>query len=89
MRLTVARRAIELARNGSGEGAPRTHVGYYLVDRGEAALEKAFGFRPNARERILDWILAHPLTVYFGSIALILGGLLLVLLSAEWAAPPR
>ncbi len=45
--LTVARRAIELARNGSGEGAPRTHVGYYLVDRGEAALKKAFGFRPS------------------------------------------
>ena len=37
--LTVARQAIELARTGSSQGAAKGHVGYYLVNRGAAALE--------------------------------------------------
>ena len=87
--LTVARQAIELARTGSSQGAAKGHVGYYLVNRGAAALRIAFGYRPDGRERFLDWVLAHPRTVYWGSIALLLGGLLLiVLLGATGASPP-
>src|SRR5208337_3123213 len=88
--LTVARQAVELARTGSSQGAAKGHVGYYLVDRGEAALGNAFGYRPDGRERFLDWVLAHPRAVYWGSIALLLvGGLLLILLlGATGDSPP-
>ena len=78
--LTVARQAVKLAHDGSSQGAAKGHVGYYLVNRGEAELRKAFGYRAAGQERILDWVLAHPRSVYWGSIALLLGGLLLILL---------
>ncbi len=45
-RSTVARRAVELARRGHGSSEPRDHVGYYLIDRGQAELKAAFGYRP-------------------------------------------
>jgi len=87
--LTVARQAIELARTGSSQGAAKGHVGYYLVNRGEAALRIAFGYRPDGHERFLDWVLTHPRAVYWGSIALLLGGLLLILLlGATGGSPP-
>ncbi|MGA2703308.1 MAG: glucoamylase family protein [Isosphaeraceae bacterium] len=87
--LTVARQAIELARTGSSQGAAKGHVGYYLVNRGEAALRIAFGYRPDGHERFLDWVLAHPRAVYWGSITLLLGGLLLILLlGATGDSPP-
>ena len=44
----VVRRVLELARAGRGDGPARGHVGYYLVDRGRAALQA--GFRPK-----LEW----------------------------------
>ena len=87
--LTVARQAVELARVGSSQGAAKGHVGYYLVNRGEAALRKPFGYRPDGQERFFDWVLAHPRSVYWGSIALLLGGLLLILLrGATGDSPP-
>ena len=89
--LTVARQAVELARTGSSQGAAKGHVGYYLVDRGAAALGNAFGYRPDGRERFLGWVLAHPGAVWgmILSIALLLGPLLLiVLLGATGDSPP-
>src|SRR5262249_2154760 len=52
--IAVARQAIELARRGqdSGWGEPRDHVGFYLVDRGQAELKAAFDYRPGGRERL-------------------------------------
>ena len=35
-----------------GDGEPRDHVGYYLVDRGRPELEAAFGYGPRWRERL-------------------------------------
>ncbi len=72
--IEVARRAIELARQGLGSGPsasararigagpdePRGHVGFYLVDRGRPELEAAFGYRPAWRERLFGWVLRHP-----------------------------
>ena len=57
-------------------------MGYYLVDRGNAALRTAFGYQPEEGERLLDQVLAHPRAVYFGSIALLLAILLGVLCAA-------
>jgi cyclic beta-1,2-glucan synthetase len=90
--IEVARRALELARQGrardagsseglvsvssSNSGEPLGHVGFYLVDRGQAALKAAFGYRPNWGERLFGWVLGHPGTVYFGGIALGLAALL-------------
>ncbi len=88
--LAVARRAIELARAGGAVSAARGHVGYYLVSRGEAELRQAFGYRPDGQERLLDWVLAHPRTVYFGKIAGLLAfliGVLLLLISSTSRAP--
>ncbi len=84
--IAVARRAIELARRAtdsnssaatdpvstSTAGEPRGHVGFYLVDRGQAELKAAFGYRPGWRERLFEWVLGHPDTVYFGAIAVLL-----------------
>ena len=48
--LAVARHAVELARAAGDRGAARAHVGFYLVDRGQAALKAKFGYRaPLAR----------------------------------------
>ncbi len=90
--IEVTHRALELARQGSapnanpGEGLvsvssshsgePRGHVGFYLVDRGQAALKAAFGYRPGWGERLFEWVLGHPGTVYFGGIALLLAAFL-------------
>ena len=46
-------------------------------------MRKALGYRPVQQERILDRVLAHPRSIYWGSIGLLLGGLLLFLL--RWA----
>ncbi len=78
--LTVARRVNELARTGSSEGAVKGHIGYYLVDRGEAGLRKAFGFKLDRRDWIVEWVLAHPRRFYWGSITLVLAALLLTLM---------
>ncbi len=82
--IEVARRALDLARQASAPNAAdrRGHVGYYLVDRGQAALKAAFGYRPSGRERLFDWVLGHPATVYFGGITAMLAALLALAIGA-------
>ena len=80
--LEVTRKAIELARSAPENETAKRHVGYYLIDRGNAALRTAFGYQPEEGERLLDQVLAHPRAVYFGSIALLLAILLGVLCAA-------
>ncbi|MBV8487597.1 MAG: hypothetical protein JO161_04910, partial [Planctomycetaceae bacterium] len=84
--LEVARKAIELARSAPPDEVAKRHVGYYLVDRGQVALRRAFGYRPEEGQRLLELALAHPQAVYFGSIALLLALLLGVLGAAAGAA---
>ena len=44
-----------MARGAShGSSEPLDHVGFYLIDRGQAELKAAFGYRPGWRERLLD-----------------------------------
>jgi hypothetical protein len=96
--IVVARRAIELARRGtnssagsstgvvssatSTSGEPRGHVGFYLVDRGQAELKAAFGYRLGWGERLFAWVLGHPGTGYFGGIAVLLATFLTLTLAA-------
>ena len=78
--LEVARKAVELARAGLERGRATGHVGYYLVGPGEAELRRAFGYRPDLRERLLDWAVCPPeLDSTSASIGLLLAALLAVL----------
>jgi cyclic beta-1,2-glucan synthetase len=67
----VARRAIALARlaqknSSSSERAKerRTHVGYYLVDVGQADLKKKIDYRPTLAARFRDFFLKSPDLTY-------------------------
>ena len=64
----VASRAVELAAEAEKDGPARGHVGYHLVGPGRWALRRELGYQARLKERFLDWSLAHPRTVYFGSI---------------------
>ena len=71
---TVASHAIELARTGA-DGATsdgRTgHVGYYLIDRGKAELERATRARRSFGSRLFHVAREYPLPPYLGSITLL------------------
>jgi cyclic beta-1,2-glucan synthetase len=67
--IDVARRAVALAERAKASDRPTDHVGFYLIDRGQADLKAEFGYRPGMRERILDWVRSRPEWVYFGSIS--------------------
>ena len=79
----VATRAIDLAReasamtNLSGRARERrSHVGYYLVDQGRAALEKAIGFKPSAPSRLRTLLLKFPDYSYLAGIELLTLGVM-------------
>jgi cyclic beta-1,2-glucan synthetase len=63
------------ASDGSRTAVRRTHVGFYLVDRGRAQLEAAIGYRPPMRTRIPRFILRHPTEFYLTAIELITLGI--------------
>ena len=74
----VARKAVELAtlaqqRSSSRERAHErwTHVGYYLVDAGQAALKKEIGHRASLLSRVRTDFLKWPHFFYFIGIELI------------------
>jgi cyclic beta-1,2-glucan synthetase len=81
--MEVARYAVELARlTRSSNSSPRDHVGYYLIDRGQADLKAAFRYQPAWRERLGDWVMRHSAPIYFGSIALALGAIVASIIAA-------
>jgi len=52
--LEVARQVVALARSAADKGGPverRSHVGYYLIDRGRLPLEQALGFHTSWKLR--------------------------------------
>ena len=90
----VARLAVDLARASASDGAisgadarandpRRSHVGYYLVDRGLADLERATGYRPTMRESVHRWVLRHPNVVFVGGIV---SGTMAALAAVPWLA---
>ena len=84
----VARRAVELARAGAAISPSRGHVGFYLDDRGLPGLRRGFGYRPTLGERLHDLVMAHPKFAYFGSILLVMIGLLTIALTLEAQTSP-
>jgi cyclic beta-1,2-glucan synthetase len=61
----------EIAENRAG------HVGYYLIDAGRPNLDKALGYQPPLTGRTRQWIGSHPALVYFGSISILVLGIVL------------
>jgi len=75
--LAVAEAAIDLCRqaalvsDGSRAALRRTHVGFFLLDRGRAHLEAAVNYRPPLSMRIPRFILQYPTAFYLGGIELL------------------
>ncbi|HVX65145.1 MAG TPA: glucoamylase family protein, partial [Bryobacteraceae bacterium] len=73
----VAEAAVALAREASesGLGDPfarrRSHVGFYLLDRGLAPLRNVIGWRPRVRDRLRDGIYRNATFFYLVSIELL------------------
>jgi len=77
----IARTAISLAEKYLKDDSPdrrRTHVGYYLIDKGRRELTESLGISDNRRHRTLSWVYGHHAPIYFGAVGL--GTLFLVLL---------
>ena len=70
----VARRAIDLAREGAARDSDDdrvAHVGFYLIDKGAPQLERSAQSRPSASEALRRAARRSPLLLYLGAIALI------------------
>ena len=70
----------------ASEARHAAHVGFYLVDRGQAALKAKFGYRAPWREWLVGWALRHPRATYFGAIAALLGALMALVAGAGLGA---
>ena len=84
--VAVAEEVVQHAKAASSSG-PRSkerHVGYWLVDRGRAALERKLNYRPTGRERVRRWILSHPTAIYFGLILVLTTVLAALAAGASW-----
>jgi cellobiose phosphorylase len=79
----VAREAVALCAGAADERA--RHVGYFLVDDGLLALERATGYRPPVPARLLRWATRHPNVVFGGGVLL---GTALALAALLWLAGP-
>ena len=79
--------ALALAKAADNEVA--RHVGYYLIDAGRPALERATSARVPLAERSRRWLRAHAAGAYFGSIflltvAMVAAPLLFIAGSVHW-----
>ncbi|MDR3394982.1 MAG: glucoamylase family protein, partial [Parasulfuritortus sp.] len=69
----VARMAVDLACAGIGKPwSRRSHVGYYLIDKGLAELEQAARVRLPAAEALKRALGRSPVSAYLGGIALLM-----------------
>jgi hypothetical protein len=66
----VAESTVELAQQAAA-GDRRTHVGYYLVDRGRPLLEEAIAYRAPWRARLQRFLLRYPTVFYLTGIELL------------------
>lgn len=64
----VAAEALALANAADRQNTRRSHVGFYLVDKGRTALEEQIGYTPPAGEKFYRWTQRHPNSLYFGGI---------------------
>ena len=66
--LEIAQAAIDLAAQADENSRAQRHVGYYLIDRGLAALETKFGYKPPATDRFRRVLLRHCVATYLGTL---------------------
>ena len=81
----IARKAVQMAEAAareSGNEDRSAHVGYYLIDKGQPALERALAVRWPWRTLLERALLRHPMLVYGGGIGA-LTALLTFLLSQQ------
>jgi len=73
----VAEAAVLLAKEAMDEYTERTkhhsHVGYYLIDNGVAALKKQLAIKPSFREKIINAVKRHRVGCYLGGNILLTG----------------
>jgi cellobiose phosphorylase len=70
----MAQRAIDLAKNSAadkGHNDRMAHVGFYLIDKGQAQLARETGVRRSWRTILERGIRRFPFTFYFGGIVLL------------------
>ena len=91
----VARKAIALALTASKEklrnlGASdrRTHVGYYLMDKGRTELKNSIGYRPLVSARIRETVLRWPDYFYLIGIEVITLCAIVALMGVSHASAP-
>ncbi|HSO75227.1 MAG TPA: carbohydrate-binding protein, partial [Blastocatellia bacterium] len=85
--LEIARHAVQLAakaRQAAPDDPHRTHVGYFLIDRGRPEMERDVGFRWRLHERLFRTGVNHPTTAYFGSLAVLTSAIVGLLLYYAW-----
>ncbi len=70
--LDVARHSIALAADSQAEDARERHVGYYLISRGRAALERNIGYRLRIPTLVGRLAFRHPSVVYLGAVGSVL-----------------
>jgi cyclic beta-1,2-glucan synthetase len=82
----VASEAIALAR-AAGADDRRSHVGYYLVDDGRAALEAGVGCRWSVGQQLKRTTLGHPTSFYLIGISALTVALVALVLAGPLGAP--
>ncbi|WP_010583409.1 GH36-type glycosyl hydrolase domain-containing protein [Schlesneria paludicola] len=68
----VAETAVKLAEKHDFQTDTRSHVGYWLVDRGLDELEKSIHYRPKFVSLPSRWLKRHPVLTYQGGIAVLM-----------------
>ncbi len=93
--LEIAEAAVELARqarkrgDGSRAARRRTHVGFYLIDRGLPLLKSRIEYRPPLTASLKEFALRYPASFYLVGIELITFFVVAALLSKAGHLTPR
>ena len=69
----IAKTAISLAERHLKTDSPdrrRTHVGYYLIDKGRSELTESLGISDDRRHRTLSWVYGHHAPIYISFVGL-------------------
>jgi cyclic beta-1,2-glucan synthetase len=74
--IDLAHEASELASLSGRARERRSHVGYFLVDKGRAELERTIGFKPTAPSRLRAFLLKFPDYSYLAGIELLALGIM-------------
>ncbi len=79
----VAERVVARAGAVPADGGRERHLGWHLIDRGRRAFERELGYRRPTRDLLRRAFLGRPTLAYLGTIGILTGMLLFLLLS--WA----